>query len=130
MPKFEKFLWRIWKIKSSDSSLNLCPLNKLGQVTMIEATKMNQKPILIDRVLKNVTAVKSPTRCQKFTIFTGKHLCWSGFLKNIFLESFFFNFIKMRHWCRCFPVNIVKFLRTPFLTEHLQWLLLLSILQK
>ena len=25
---------------------------------------------------------------------------------------------------RCFPVNFLKFLSTPFLTEHLQWLLL------
>ena len=25
---------------------------------------------------------------------------------------------------RCFPVNFAKFLRTPFLTKHLQWLLL------
>ena len=33
------------------------------------------------------------------------------------------NFIK-RLWHRCFPVNFVKFLRTPFLTEHLLWLLL------
>ena len=32
MTKFEKFLWRIWKIKSSDSSLNLCPLNELSHV--------------------------------------------------------------------------------------------------
>ena len=24
---------------------------------------------------------------------------------------------------RCFPVNFAKFLRTAFLTEHLQWLL-------
>ena len=51
--KFEKFLWRIWKIKPSDSSLNLCPLNELGQVTTMEATKINQKPIIIDWVLKN-----------------------------------------------------------------------------
>ena len=29
-----------------------------------------------------------------------------------------------RLWRRCFPVNFVKFLRTPFLTEHLRWLLL------
>ena len=27
-------------------------------------------------------------------------------------------------WHRCFHVNFVKFLRTPFLTEHLWWLLL------
>ena len=31
---------------------------------------------------------------------------------------------KKRLWHRCFPVNFAKFLRTPFLTEHLQWLLL------
>ena len=30
---------------------------------------------------------------------------------------------RIRH--RCFPLNFVKFLRTPFLTEHLWWLLLL-----
>ena len=34
------------------------------------------------------------------------------------------NFIKMRLWHRCFPVNSAKFLRPPFLTEHLRWLLL------
>ena len=39
---------------------------------------------------------------QKFTV---KHLCQSLFL--------------------CFPVNFTKFLRTPFLTEHLRWLLLI-----
>ena len=29
------------------------------------------------------------------------------------------NFIKKRLWHRCFPLNVAKFLRTPFLTEHL-----------
>ena len=33
--------------------------------------------------------------------------------------------LKKRLWHRCFPVNSVKFLRAPFLTEHLRWLLLL-----
>ena len=32
--------------------------------------------------------------------------------------------LKKRLWHRCFPVNFVKFLRTPFLTQHLRWLLL------
>ena len=27
-------------------------------------------------------------------------------------------------WHRCFPVNFVKFLKTPFFKEHLWWLLL------
>ena len=29
---------------------------------------------------------------------------------------------------RCFPVNFAKFLRTPFLTEYLRWLLLAILL--
>ena len=31
--------------------------------------------------------------------------------------------VKKRFWHRCFPANFAKFLRTAFLTEHLQWLL-------
>ena len=34
------------------------------------------------------------------------------------------NFNEKRLQHRCFPVNIVKFLRTLFLIEHLLWLLL------
>ena len=33
-------------------------------------------------------------------------------------------FLKNRLWHSCFPVNFVKFLRTPFLTKHFRWLLL------
>ena len=60
---------------------------------------------------------------RNFAKFTGKRLC----------QSFFFNKVsglrpatslKKRLWYRCFPVNYAKFLRTPFLTEHLRWLLL------
>ena len=32
--------------------------------------------------------------------------------------------LKNRLWHRYFPVNFTKFLRTPFFTEHLRWLLL------
>ena len=38
--------------------------------------------------------------------------------------------LKKRLSRRCFPVNIVKFLRTSFLTEHLRWLLLLTVIWK
>ena len=31
--------------------------------------------------------------------------------------------LKKRLWHRCFPANFVKFLRAPFFTEHLRWLL-------
>ena len=34
--------------------------------------------------------------------------------------------LKKRLWHRWFPANFVKFLRTPFFTEHLCWQLLNS----
>ena len=46
---------------------------------------------------------------RNFAKLIGKHLC----------QSLFFNKVAA-----CFPVNFAKFLRTPFLTEHLRWLLL------
>ena len=33
--------------------------------------------------------------------------------------------LRKRLWHRCFPLNFAKFLRTPFIIEHLWWLLLL-----
>ena len=61
---------------------------------------------------------------RNFAKFTWKHL----------RQSLFFNkvanlrpatLLKNRLWHRCFPVNFTKFLRTPFFTEHLRWLLLI-----
>ena len=46
--------------------------------------------------------------------FTGKHPC----------QSLSATLLKKRLWHRCFPVDFAKFLRTLFLIEHLQWLLL------
>ena len=48
---------------------------------------------------------------KTFPYFTGNHLCGSHFIR-----------MKIQH--RCFPVKFEKFLRTPFLTEHLWWLFL------
>ena len=68
---------------------------------------------------KSIFGIRRPeVFCKKRVLrnlakLTGKHLC----------QSIFFNKVAgLRH--RCFPVNFVKFLRTPFLTEHLRWLLL------
>ena len=55
--------------------------------------------------------------------FTGKHLCQS-LIFNEFGHLRSATLLKKRLWHRCFPVNFTKFLRTPFLTEHLLWLLL------
>ena len=51
---------------------------------------------------------------KNFTKFTGKHLCQSLiFNKLAVLRPA--TLLKKRLWHRCFPVNFVKFLRTPFL---------------
>ena len=70
--------------------------------------------------------------------------CEKGVLENItklagkhFWQSLFFNkvaglrpatLLKKRLWHRSFPVNLVKFLRTPI--EHLWWLLLDCFFEK
>ena len=53
-----------------------------------------------------------------FAKFIGKHLCQSLFLLRPA------TLLKKRLWYRYFPVNFGKFLRTPFLTKYLRWLLL------
>ena len=45
----------------------------------------------------------------------------STWVRNSFLIKL--QDLKKSLWHRCFHVNVAKFLRTPFLTEHLRWLL-------
>ena len=60
---------------------------------------------------------------RNLTKFTGKHLCQSLFLNKVAgLRPT--TLLKKKLWYKYFPVNFVKFLRTPFYIEHL-WLLLL-----
>ena len=71
---------------------------------------------------------------ENFLKFTGKHLCQSLFFNKVAgLQPFKYLrwyglltqlYQKRGLWHRCFPVNFAKFLTTPFLTEHLWWLLL------
>ena len=60
---------------------------------------------------------------RNFAKFTGKHLCQSLFFNKVTGLSPA-TLLKKRLWHRCFLANFTKFLRTPFLTEHLWWLLL------
>ena len=66
---------------------------------------------------------------KNFAKFTGKHLC----------QSLFFNkvagrrpatLLKKRLWRKCFPGNFAKFLRKPFLSEHLRRLLLKMLVKQ
>ena len=59
-----------------------------------------------------------------FAKFAGKHLCQNLIFNKILgLVTLF----KKRIWHGCFPVNFAKFLRTPFPTENLRWLLLIIV---
>ena len=66
-------------------------------------------------------SVKSVFR--NFAKFTKKHLRQSLFFNKVagFKTA---TVLKKKLWHGCFPVNFVKFLKTPCLTEHL-WCLLL-----
>ena len=58
---------------------------------------------------------------RNFAKFTGKHLCQSRFFNKVAgLRPA--TLLKKWLWHRCFPVNFVKFIRTPFIIEHLCWL--------
>ena len=60
---------------------------------------------------------------RNFSKFTGKHLCQSLFFGKVAgLRPATLLKEKLSH--RCFPANFEKFLRIPFLTEHLWWLFL------
>ena len=54
---------------------------------------------------------------------TGKQLCQS-LLFNKVAGLRTVNLLKKRFWYKCFPVNFLKFLKTPSIIEHLRWLLL------
>ena len=60
---------------------------------------------------------------RNFEKFTEKHL-WKSFFFNKVAGLRPATLLKRRPWRRCFPVKFVKFLRPPYLREHLQWLLL------
>ena len=57
-----------------------------------------------------------------FTKFTGKHLCQRLFFNKV-ADPRPAALLKKKLWDRCFLVNFGEFLRTPFLTELLRWLL-------
>ena len=64
---------------------------------------------------------------KNFSIFTGKHLCWSLFSIKLQACNFIYIFIKKRLRYRCFPVNITNFLRPPILKNICKRLLLILV---
>ena len=94
-----------------------------------------KKPFFLTELLRKCRNSEAAARVvlykkaviRNFTKFTGKHL----------FQSIFFNKVagprpatlfKKRLWYRCFPVNFVKFPRTPYL-QNASGRLLLEILK-
>ena len=86
----------------------------------------------ISRTLRmsNYSIQKEPPEvfCKKailknFAKFTGKHLCQSLFFHKVACLRPA-TLVKTRLWHRCLLVNFAKFLKTLFITEYCQWLLL------
>ena len=66
-------------------------------------------------LVKTVARSRSIKKCFKPSKkFTGKHLCRSVFFNRVVGRGLA-NLLKKRLRCRCFPVNFMKFLRTPIL---------------
>ena len=63
---------------------------------------------------------------RNFAKFTGKNLCQGVFFNKV-VSVRAATLLKKRLWPRCVPVNFAKFLTTPFLIEHLWWLLLFLV---
>ena len=66
---------------------------------------------------------------KNFTNFKGKHLCWSFILMKLKAWRLA-TLLKGYSSTGVFLVKFAKFLRTPFFTEHLRWLLLICFLFK
>ena len=106
----------------------------LGQVSQINLKGALKRCRLDPSIIaKTPTIIFSTIRsslqeafCKKgvlrnFAKFTGKHLCQSLIFKKVAdLKPAIL--LKKSLQQRYFPVNVEKFLRTPFLSKHLQWL--------
>ena len=81
-----------------------------------------------ETMAKHVTCRSSRAEvfCKKGVLKISQNL-----LENTCARVFFLvklqALLKKRLWHRCFLVNFLKFLRTPFFTEHLWWLVLYMI---
>ena len=86
---------------------------------------------LLKHLFSGTSARSSHRRCsvgkdvlRNFAKFTGKHLCQSLFFNKV-VDLRPATLLKTRLWHRCFPVNVAKFLRRPFLQNTSRRLLLI-----
>ena len=126
--------YSIWAQLRKLNSLKALPLSlmyaifKPSTVSLITTLLFQSPRMSVMMVVMTFWSSRPEVFCQKgvlrnFPKFTRKHLCQSLFFNKVVgLRPA--TLLKKRLWHRCFPVNFVKFLRTPFFIEHLWWLLL------
>ena len=155
---FRFLVLRIASIKTNSSSLlKLCPVFGKYQQAVNDVFVIFIWSVVIQLNIERVLVL--PIYCilqKRFSIREMTNICFRRwctvevFRKKVFLEISqnsqgstcarlsFFNkvailrpatLLKKRVWHRCFPVNFVKYLRTPFFEEHLWWLLLMFGIQ-
>ena len=109
-PNREFFLVRIWTLFTQWST-NISHLisDHLIQFVTMKISRSSRPEVFLESAPRN------------FAKFTGKHLCQSLSFNKV-ADPRSATLLKKRLWHRCYPVNFAKFLRTPFLTEHVWWL--------
>ena len=86
----------------------------------------NGRILLIEAIVDDVTeAAPSGVLCKKVFLEISQNSEENACARVSFLIKLQATLLKKKLWHRCFPVNFAKYLRTPILTEHLRWLLLL-----
>ena len=118
---FSPATW-IWSQSSKKTGLLTCYVR--SQDLPFYLTDLHNKSFIelgSEAVVQRCSVTKDVLR--NFAKLTGKHICQSIFLMKL-QASRPATLSKKRLWHRCFPVNFAKFLKTPFVTEHLRWLLL------
>ena len=127
MPECGFSLTRIFPCKD-----RFCPYSQHKVSMQQKYIFFSKKPFLESTEFGEIRATVRGSRpevfCKKvvlgnFAKFTGKHLCQSLFFNKV-ADLRLATLLKKRLWQGCFPVNFAKFRRTPFLREHLRWLLL------
>ena len=109
------FLWNLRKLEEHlfwKKSVNDCFWNlfKFYEDCTLSLTYTSDSNWYIQKQPTEVFGRNGTLR--NFTKFTEKHLRHSLFFKKVASRPV--TLLKKRLWHRCFPVNFVKFLRTPF----------------
>ena len=66
--------------------------------------------------------------CKKGVLRNSAKFIWKHLCQSLFFNKETFNFVKKRLWHRFFPVNFVRFLKTPFSQNTSGRLLLLQLI--